>query len=419
MKKVHNRRTDLGALFATLLSLSLAAPALAFEAVDTLPWPSAGTFPAYPAEELRPTHFGLHAGFLRSNNILRRESVRDGESVVRAGATFRHEQRVVGRQRVVVDARGDVFYFDKFTDLNHFAYAAIGNWNWEIGNDLSGQFVLGRDQRQVDIGETGATTRDLATTTRLAGEAAYRVGPHFRLRGGAASARAERNADEDAETRATSMLVAADYVSQLGNTLGLEYRRTNGDAPVPEFVAPLGTFVDNDFDEREIALVGAYTPGPSLVFRGRVGRTTRDYTQLAGRNFDSGTWRLGLDWLPGSKTVLGFETYHEPRSIIDIGSAHVDVKGFAFGPRWAVTSKVVLAARFTRERRTFSGDAAVLAPGVPVRDDVATLWRLALGWEFQRHWQASFAIDRGERESNTAGRDYQYNNIMAQLAWNW
>lgn len=396
-----------------------AAVAHAFETVDSLPWPSAGTFPAYPRDEARPTDLWVQGGAMRDDNILRRESATQGDTVTRLGAGFRHDQRVVGRQRLLVEARGDAYRYDRFSELDHFAYSALGDWRWEVGNDLAGSVVLAREKRLIDISETQAAVRDMVTTTRFGATGGYLVTPSFRARGGYTHGIADRERRADAETRADAVTVGADYVSPLRNTLGVEVRKARGDAPVSEQVAPAGTFVNNDYDEREVALVASYAPGPQLRADGRIGRTKRTYSEIPNRDFDGSTGRLRVEWLPGNKTILGFEAYKEPRSIIDVAASHVVVKGVAFGPSWAATEKLVFAARIIRERRTFEGDPALSVAGTPLRDETVNTLRFGVGWEPLRHWQASFAVDRGERESNVAGRDYKYGALTANLAWHW
>jgi hypothetical protein len=407
--------------FRTALLPLLMAPAaaLAFETVDSLPWPSSGAFPAYPPEEVRPTDLWVQGGVMRDDNVLRRETGGQGDTISRLGAGFRHEQRIVGRQRVLVEARGDAYAYDRFSELDHFAYSALGDWRWEVGNNLSGSVILGRERRQVDISETGVAARDLVTATRVGATGGYLVTPSLRLRAGLTRGWGERSRRADVETRATAVTLGTDYVSPLGNALGVEYRSAYGDAPVPEFIAPAGTFVNNDFREQELALVASYAAGPQLRTTGRIGKTKRSYTEIAGRDFDGTTGRLGVVWLPGNKTTLAFDAYKEPRSILDVAASHVVAKGIAFGPSWAATAKLVFTARFVRERRIFEGDPALSLAGAPLRDELFKLLRFGVGWEPLRHWQAGFAVDRGERESNIAGRDYSYTALMANLAWRW
>jgi Putative beta-barrel porin 2 len=407
------------AVLAALLLLN-AAPALAqnFAAVDTLPWPSQGAFPAYPRDAGTPTDLWVQGGIRRDNNVLRTETNARSDTITRIGGGFRHDQRVFGRQRLVVDARGEYDAYDRFDSLNHFAYSVLGDWLWEIGNDLSGSVLLARERRQADISQTRSTVRDPVDLTRVGASGAYMVTPSMRLNAGAGIARAHRERARVAETDASSVSFGADYVSPLRNTLGVEYRRTWGDAPVPEFVAPIGTFVNNDFQERELHLVAAYALGAQLHTGGRLGRTERRYTELPGRDFSGLTYRAFIEWLPGSKTILRFDAYKAPQSVIDVAAGHLVVKGASFGPHWAASSKLVLSATFVRERRTFEGDPTRLF-GEPLQDELVTLIRFGIGWEPQRHWQLSLALDRGERESNFVGRDYQFTAVMANVAWHY
>lgn len=402
-----------------LLAALLLAPcaALPFETVDTLPWPSTGRFPAYPAERAGgPTELWLQGGAMRDDNILRLESAPRSDSVMRLGGGLRHTQRVIGRQSLGVEARADYYMFDRFDDLDHLAYSALADWGWELGNKLAGSIALGRERRLTDIGETQSAVRDMVTATRLTGTAGYLVTPRVRLRGGLAGARTERSRRADAETRSASASAALEYVSPLGNTLGVEARGSDGDAPVDEEIIGIA-LVNNDFEEREVALVATYAVGPRLRADGRLGRTTRKYSELPSRDFEGTTWRFGGEWFPANKTGLALSFYKVPRSIIDIAASHVIAKGVSFGPSWAPTAKTVVSLRLVREDREYQGDPRLALGLEPLREETVDGWRLGLGWEPQRHWEVSAALDGGKRDSNVAGRSYDYTALSFNVAW--
>jgi hypothetical protein len=408
MKKAH------AALAASLLS---PAVALAFETVDTLPWPSTGRFPAYASEATgAPTDLWVQGGVMYDDNLLRLENGALDDTVMRFGGGLRTAQRVYGRQTLVVDARADYYMFDRFDNLDHLAYAAAADWRWELGNKLSGSIALGRERRLADLSETQSPVRSIVTGTRLTGSAAYLITPSLRLRGGVGGTRSERSTRGDAETRAASALAAVEYVSGLGNTVGVEARTANGDAPVDEEIAGVA-LVNNDFEEREIALVAGYALGPRLRADGRLGRTTREYSELPSRNFEGTTWRFGGEWLPGNKTSLALAFFKEPRSIIDIAASHVLVKGVTFGPSWAPTAKTVLSLRLLREVREFQGDPRLALGLEPLREETIDALRFGIGWEPQRHWQVGLALDTGKRSSNVAGRDYDFTALIGNVAW--
>ena len=406
-------------LSATALLLAPLA-ALAFETVDTMPWASGGRFPAYPPEEIRPYEVFVEGGLMYDSNILRRNAGAEHEVVQRYGAGGRIDQRVVGRQRIHLEARGDVFLFDQFGDLDHFAYSGAGTWLWELGNDFSGAIGYARTHRLAALSEVQRAVKRMITTDDFFANGAWRLGPNTRLRGGYSYGRGVRDTPgEDQVSFGTRTVVAgADYVTPLGNALGVEYRYTRGDAPISGTIDPSGAFANNDYTEREAALVATYTSSATLRFNGRVGHTERTYTDLPN-NFSGTTYRAGVEWLPGTKTILAFEAYKEPRAVIDIDASHVLVRGLAFGPAWAPTAKLAFSLRLLSEHRVFVAADPNVAPVATLVEEDVHLARLGMAWEPVRLMQVGFGIDRGNRQSNTLGRDYNFTAFMANLRVTW
>src|SRR5688572_14345668 len=97
------RRKILHAAVALALGLPTAALAQQFEASEAIPWPYLGRFPAYSAETARPTEVWGQIGYLHDSNVFRLSdssntqaitgSPERGETILRAGAGIRHEQR--------------------------------------------------------------------------------------------------------------------------------------------------------------------------------------------------------------------------------------------------------------------------------------------------------------------------------------
>jgi hypothetical protein len=405
------------ALLRVAFLLLMPATALAFETVDALVFPSTGSFPAYPAEpgsEPRSVETWANVGMMYDSNLLRRQSGTEDDTVTRYGLGIRYLGRVIGRQVLRLEGRADYFAYNHFDNLNYLSYGGLGEWRWELGNDLGGTLGYGRDRAMRDLGETQAAVKNLVTLEHAYATAAFRVFEEFRLRGGLDWAHATQSAAAAAEVRTVTSTVGADYVTALGNALGVEYRASNGDAPVPEFVqTAVGILVNNDFKEREAAVVATYIAGTQLRSTARVGHTTRSYTELPNRDFKGTTYRGSVDWLPGNKTRLVFTAYKEPRSIIDVGASHVLTRGVAFGPDWAPTAKLVFSPRLYKERRINQGDPTVALLGGIQRDETLRGIRLGVGWEPARRFHIGFGLDHGERDSNTPGRVYRYNAIMA------
>ncbi len=418
--------------FRLTLVLGLLAPGAAlaqhFDAVDTIPLAEGGRFPAYAAEPPRPTQIYLRGGLLYDNNIFRLPGGADtqailgnssrSDTVTRAGAGIATEQRIAGRQRLRFAGDIDRYAFDRYTLLDHTEYGLRGEWLWEFTNDFSGTLGFERRHRMVDLAQRQAPVKDMITEDHPFVAAAYQLGPSMRLRGGLDGARATHSdaAAQIAGVRTTTATGAVEYVSALGNALGVEARRTKGNVPLAEPVGPANVLVDNNFTETEVAGVVTWTAGYDLHAAGRLGRTQRKHVQFPTRDFSGTTGRVTADWTPLAKTGLEFSLYKEPRTIVDIAASYVVVKGVTFGPIWAPREKLVFSALLLSEQQDYKGDPAlILVPGTPERVETVHGGRLGGSWEPKRFSQVQLGIDHGTRSSNLPLRDYSYTALMANL----
>lgn len=405
---------------ASLIAVSAAfatAPAHAFDTVDALPWPSAGLFvPAYEGEPIAPWGISAYAGTMYDTNVQRRPSNEAADWISRIGLGGRYAARVYGRQSIALDGYGEYRKYDEFTQYDHFAYGLRGQWLWELGNQLSGIATASRTHRLADVAETRGQIKNMVTLDRLDVAGAYRFHPDWRLTGGVGTARVANDGRDVDTAHRRGARGGLEYVSGLGNSVGVEARYAKGDAPV-EDIPGVGSVTDNEYEENEVALTLVYRFGEQLRARGRLGRTEREYTLLPASNFSGTTGRGAIEWRPGIKTLMTFEVFREPASVIDIDALYADVRGLALGYAWAVTYKVVLSARYASERRLFKGDVLTESSGLPQRDETLSVIRLGLGWEPERRWQLGSSLDFGTRSSNLLNRDYDYTAVTVNLRY--
>jgi hypothetical protein len=380
----------------------------AFEPIDTMALPSSGRFPAYPVDEAaRPTELFVEAGVMRDSNLLRLQSNRQPDWVTRYGAGIRHEGRIVGRQSIFLSARADYYAFDRFSALDHTAYALIGEWRWELGNDLSGTAGFRTREVLAPLTEIQAPRRELVTTDSLYATGGYRFAANWRARLGAD--RSTNRLSGGRPAGVNSVTGGIDYFTPLGNSLGVEYRRSQGAVILVD--AAGNVLFNSDYSEREVAGVLTYVTGTTIRTTARLGRTHRETEQAPAADFSGSTGRVGIDWLATNKTILGFSWWREARAVVDLAANFVLSRGVAFGPRWAPTAKLNFGAALVRERRVYLGDP-IIPSGLPQRDEVFRTIRLVGDWELVRNTEIAAAIDYGDRDSNILGRSYRYNAVM-------
>ena len=236
------------------------------------------------------------------------------------------------------------------------------------------------------------------------------------MRLGGEVARSERTGPgvDHLELEGTSITTGIDYVTPLGNAFGVEARHAEGQATIPEFVDPTFAFDAADYTERELAGTLTYGLGETLRISGRLGRTSREYTNFQGRDFDGTTYRGGVEYLPGNKTILALDVYRAPISIIDVAASHVLVTGTSFTVSWAPTVKLVFHGRMIHERRQYSDPASIVTGGAT--DETARIFRLGAGWEPRRFIELSTGFEYGERTTNALFRDYDYWQVSLNAA---
>jgi hypothetical protein len=390
------------------------ATTLAFDTVDTLRWPSAGVFaPTYIRDPLLPWSIFAYGGTMYDSNVLRRPD-QTADWISRIGVGGRYTARVYGRQSIALDGYGEFRTYDELSEFNHFAYGLRGQWLWELGNQLAGTAAVSRTQRLGDLAET--RTKAIIVSDRFDLAGAYRFHPDWRLTGGIGGSRVENDSRAVETTRTLGTRGGIGYVSPLGNSVGIELRHAQGEEPIDDRVG-IGSFPGNEYEENEAAFTLTYALGETLRLRGRLGYTERTYSEFPASNFSGTTGRGHVDWRVGAKTLLTFEAYRIPDSVIDVDALYVDVRGVGMGIHWAPTYKLVFSARGLSERRIHRGDVLAASTGLPPRDETTRVIRFGLGWEPERRWQLSTGVDFGTRTSNLLARDYDYTAFMANLRW--
>jgi exopolysaccharide biosynthesis operon protein EpsL len=249
-------------------------------------------------------------------------------------------------------------------------------------------------------------------------DAGYMLTPRWKVRGGVDWL----NWDHDEPTRNTldariaSGTVGLDYVTPQGNATGAQFKYTKGEYPNQQAVGV--TSVDNGFKEYESSLVAHWMVTGKSTVDARLGYTARRHDQLSQRDFDGGTGRLSYDWFFAAKTLLNFGIWRELRSSEDISASYVLAKGWSLGPAWAPTSKLVFQAKYLHEDRDYRGDPGFVIIGGAPREDIFRGVNVSAGYSPRRNVRLSLALERGNRDSNTLGRDYGYTAVSGNAKVN-
>jgi exopolysaccharide biosynthesis operon protein EpsL len=420
------RRTTMrGKKIATIIALAC-NPALvfAFQAIEEIQWPDSGRFPAYPQEpsDGRNVRFSVFGGAMHDSNLFRLSdgtdpltaigSTKRSDTITRFGAGLKGDIPV-SRQRILLEARIEHRDFDHFGFLDHDAYRLGATWKWAAGPQWSGDIGAGKRRYLASLAELQAPIKDLITENRAYASAGYRFTPRWRVRGGLEAYDWEHDDPSRVtlDNRTDAATIGLDYVTPADNSVGGQFKYSEGDFPNRQ-VVPGGT-VDNNFQEYETSAVAHWTVTGTSALDGRLGYTIRRHDQVGQRDFDGVTGKLAYDWFVAARTLLNLSVWREIRSIEDTSASYVLSEGWGIGPSWAPVSKIVFQAKYVREDRDYRGDPGFALAGTPQREDTFRGFNLAAGYSPRRNIELGVAIETGDRSSNTAGRDYDYNAVSA------
>lgn len=396
----------------------------AFQTIEEIQWPDSGRFPAYPQDppDGRNVRFSVFGGAMHDSNLFRLSdstdpltaigSTKRSDTITRFGAGLKGDIPV-SRQRILLEAQFERRNFDHFGFLDHNAYRLGAGWKWAAGPQWSGDIGAGRRRYLASLSELQAPVKDLITENRAYASAGYRFTPRWRVRGGLEAYDWEHGdpGRVTLDNRTGAATVGLDYVTPANNSVGGQFKYSEGDYPNRQ-VVPGGT-VDNNFQEYETSAVAHWAVTGKSALDGRLGYTSRRHDQVAQRDFDGVTGKLSYDWFVAAKTILNFSAWREIRSIEDVSASYVLSEGWGLGPSWAPTSKVVFQAKYVREDRDYRGDPGFALAGTPQREDEFRGISVAAGYTPRRNLEFAVAVDRGVRDSSVFGRNYDYNAVSA------
>lgn len=405
---------------AALLCLPVAA--MAFETTEDILWPERGRFLGYPPEpDPRPYQFSVSGGIYHDDNILRlpdNDPRKQSDTVYRAGLGFKADLPI-SQQRVLLDAKVDNYNFDRNSVLDHVAYQAGAAWKWQVTRQLTGDVGYARRRFLGDLGEIQARIKDMVDEDRFYASAGFLLTPRWRIRGAADWLKSEHSEPtrEVLDRRVTSGTIGLDYVTPANNSIGGQFKVSHGDYPNRE-AFPGGTFA-NTYDEYETSAVLRWILTGKSVLGVRLGYTKREHDEVPARDFDGATGRVTFDWAIAGKTLANFSVWREIRSVEEGGTleqaaaSYVLSTGASVGPAWAPTSKLVFQALLVHEKRDYQGTPDPAFFGAPQREDTFNGLRLSAGYTPRRNIYFSLSAERGERTSNIASREYDFNRVSA------
>jgi exopolysaccharide biosynthesis operon protein EpsL len=323
----------------------------------------------------------------------------------------------LSRQRLVGGVKWNYTRYNRFTALDFDGHEGRAAWQWQTGNDLSGQLGYTQTLALASLANSRAGilsgTPNSLETQRAFFDATYELTPRWRLRGEAS------RLDQDNGLAALTVNdiiiesagLAVSYVTPSRNKIGVGARAEEGRYPNrPDLAA--NPSVDA-YRQHNVGVIADYTITGHSRVRARAGWVSRSYEQLTQRDFDEGTFNVDYDWQATGKLTVNAIARREVSPLDDTYSSFVLLTGFALNPTLRMTEKVAVALNLEYSSRDYLADPSLLL--VPARTDWVRTAALKLSYRPLRSVMLEMLLGRQTRSSTFPLADYEDNIANATV----
>ena len=368
-------------------------------------WPLLGH--AATVEPIDGLQLNANVGFMRDNNLFR---LPDGVQVPNPalninsksdtafiyGAGLRYD-KMLSRQRVLVDLGVSETKFDKNSDLDYTGYDGKLAWYWRVGNDWDGEASYRKRKTLGGFADVVQKLQDLVQSDYYRLTAGYQLDNRWRVSAELAkeehdhSAFNQRTLDVDAKTAGVGLM----YRTPADNSIGAQARRTDRDYPNRGLVTP-----SNNHTEDRINAVALWRLTGLLRLDAQAGYVDVSHDQDSSRDFSGFSWRAAATWDATGKFRMTVTGFRDVRLYEDVNTDYIVANGINITPVYAITSKVTMQGDFIYEKRDFRPNTS--------REDDFRLFRLGVVYQALRNVDLSLSWETGDRKSNFSFNSYDY-----------
>lgn len=355
-------------------------------------------------DDATPFYVGGSLGASRVSNVYRQSSAANNDTVVSAGLLGGIDQKY-GRQHLTIDGSLQNNRYSENRDLDNRSHSLRGALNWETVGNLSGVLSAKSDRSLADFnigsGVDPITKKNIEREDQYQALVRLGVATRYTLEGGLTHRRRDFTASEydrfDFRQNAASLGLHATPAGNL--RLGLTARRTKGMNPH----YPVGlTTEQNDYTRDDFDFTTRWSTGGHSTLSTRVSRSkTENSLSTRLRDFSGTTGSIGWNWQPTAKLQFNLQYARDTgqESVISAADLNRVYTSWQLGTGYALTSKISLNARASRNRATRSSTAGTAVSDA--LDDFKT-YNLGLRWAFTRGSSLGCQYDHASRNSSVA-----------------
>ena len=317
-----------------------------------------------------------------------------------------------GRQQVLARAGKSFVRFDRFSRLDYDGSDYSLKWNWNLGSRWKGQIGATRTLTQSSFSDLALQINNQITRTNRFASADWQFHPRWSvgLAGGTFTSENSTFPQTQVDYDESHVSATVGYATPKGSRLRGQLKRIEG-----EFPNRPATYLDRQYTQTELNVLGDWNVGGKLVTHGRIGYVRRANDTVSQRDFSGIAGRVSADYSLSGKTVLNLALFREIGNSDDLNASYQVTTGATLGAAWLLSDKVTLRASTAYDNRRFGGETGLVTPGLVQRDEDTASASLSLSYAPTRWATLDLGVQAGQRSSNVASNDYTFRGAYVSM----
>ena len=311
----------------------------------------------------------------------------------------------IGRQIVNVELNAQDNRYSNNTNLNNISSSDRAVLNWGLSSVLSGQVGINYLRGLAGFVNATSYARNIYDQANYYAAARFQVGPRWAIYGGIENSLLGfgQNVPGGNNTRAKAADVGFDFVTNVEDTIGLDYRYT--DTRYSHGIALNSTIFAPDYRDERLRLLVKRVLSEKTSIDLSAGYLQRTYANTLIGSFKGPIWSGTLGWQPTGKTQLLVSTWRSLRAYLTDQTYYYRSTGLSLSPVWNPTEKINLSFLVSRESQTYIGSSAV-GGGQPGRRDTVNAQVASITYSPMRALTLDASYRHEQRDSNVQLRAY-------------
>lgn len=340
-----------------------------------------------------------------------------GDTIITPSAAF-DANLLTSRQRFHVNAQLSRQVLLNNPQFDTTALTYTGTWQWQLGNDWSGEFDDSQLQQRASFADNSQLIQTDLQTTRIRHAAAnYKPRPDRRI--GVVY-------DQYVGTNSLGVMQINDYrittsraelglESGFGSEIVLGASTTHSDYPYQQIVAFAP--IDNSYRQDQLDASTHYVATQRVQIDVRVGYAKRRYPEVSQRDFGGLVGNLGVYWQPAARTQTQLKVSRDLNAVNDynrIYTVSTDTRAkVIYKPTFKTEAAIEAYATRVRYQGNPQNFFTLVYGPAPYREDRYDGLKFTFSWTPRIPWTIQLAQVLDSRNSNTAG--FQYRDWMTIL----